>query len=271
MTSETNESKQEEVPTSKNTSSTYSRIINESFIYIAISISLIVFVLGSFRDFGIEVTQDQILLLSLVLVLLLFRHFSVIEVPGFLKLSKKVEEIRKETAAIRDALFSMAISQSNSSAVVNFNQLISDTAREASEIGGEIPEISTPPDDQLRLNLQRIRRHVDNGEFIAAFATLRNSIETTLREILSVHGEDRRYDSLGQLTRSAGKLGVLDPTIIEAISVVNYTANTVLHSAPYEKNISMDKIRQITELGIKTLSELQRVRNRMPSSTLTSK
>jgi hypothetical protein len=61
MTSETNESKQEEVPTRKNTSNTYSRIINESFIYIAISISLIVFVLGSFRDFGIEVGLDQIL------------------------------------------------------------------------------------------------------------------------------------------------------------------------------------------------------------------
>jgi len=54
-------------------------ILNELFIYIAIIIALVIFILASFPQFGIVINQSQILVLVIVLVLLLFRHFSDVE------------------------------------------------------------------------------------------------------------------------------------------------------------------------------------------------
>ncbi len=108
--------------------------INDFLVYLAICIALAVFVLAALPILGIQITQNQILLLAVVLVLLIFRHFTKIEIPGFLKLSKEVEQVKKDNEAIRATLKSISSAQSNASASVQFNQIIAEQAKEAKEL-----------------------------------------------------------------------------------------------------------------------------------------
>lgn len=248
----------------ENTTST-----NEILIYIAVCIALVVFAVASFPQFGIEITQNQIFLLVVVLVLLLFRHFGRIEILGFLRLSKVVEEVKKETREIRSSLQSLALSiaSSRATAIVNLGGVLDAAAEEAREIESEIPSIPSLPDlsDQMRFDVMNITQYIERGHFIAAFATLRNRIETELRDILRFQGEEAPRATTFHLARRVGKLNIVESATIEAILVVNNTANTILHSAAYEQTIPMEKARYISELGIRALYELRRVRNELAS------
>lgn len=242
-----------------------STAINEIFIYIAISISLVVFVLASFPQFGVGIAEHQILLLAVILILLLFRHFREIEITGFPKLSKEVEEVRKETRELRSALQSFAASHSTLSASVNIGEIvrsIDEATQEAAEIESEIPSIpnETAVYDPLRLDAMNIRRLIEEGQFIAAFATLKRRITTALREILWLRGEELASPSMFRLITRAQKLKILNNSVIEALMVMNKAANSILHSAPYEKTIPLEKARYISDLGTKTLYELHRVK-----------
>ncbi len=197
----------------------------------------------------------------MILVLLLFRHFSKVEIPGLLTLTKKIEEVRDEARELRLSITqALAKAQATSSAVVNINQMIHDNAEDAREIGAEITG-SLEKSERLQTEADRITRFVSEGEYVAAFAILRNSIETLLRDILQTKtGRETEHRSWVKMIGEIRKLGILTPSVFDAIVVVRNTANTILHSPRYEKAISISEAATIADLGIKVISELNEIK-----------
>jgi hypothetical protein len=210
------------------------------------------------------ITQNQLILLGLVVVLLVFKYFSKIEIPGLLKVSKDIEEVKNETKEIRNSIHMLAIAQISSNNTININPLagsINANAEEAKEINEEIPQIAeNNPDDEITPIAQEIRTHIGQGQYVAAFAMLRNAIEVELRNFLLAHGEkSARLYGLGRMSRIAEKYG-LPSDLSKGIYVVGNSANNILHSAPYEKTIPLEEAEQITDLGIKVLYGLKRLK-----------
>ena len=64
------------------------------FIYAIIVVLAAVLILSFFPAYDIRIETSQLVLVLIIVVLLLFPYFKVIEIPGFLKLSKEIEEIK---------------------------------------------------------------------------------------------------------------------------------------------------------------------------------
>jgi hypothetical protein len=235
--------------------------INDLLVYLAICIALVVFILASFPSFGIQITQSQILLMIIILVLLIFRHFTRIEIPGFLKLSKEVDQIKKENEEIKSTLNSIATSQSNASANVNINQFMAEQAKEAKEIEKRLPTVVAPQQqvETSRLDLVSLEEQLDGGQLIAVFAVIRNTIETMLSDIIRTKGKQVEHPSLGQLASTALQLEVIDQSIYDAINIIRNSANLIMHSHPNETAISIKEARSIFDLATKTIAELQKI------------
>lgn len=243
--------------------------INEIFIYIVVSVSLIIFILASFPQIGIVINQNQIFLLVIVLVFLIFKYFNVIEIPGFLKLSKEIEEVKNETKAIRDTIQTLAISQSsaNSSIINQIVNQVRDDAIEVKEAGQKLPDIAPAhiSQDETEYELAQIEDDIAIGRYVSAFASIRNLIESLLREILRKKGEDIGRMSWIQLEKLASRSEILSPDIINSMRAVRSAANTIIHSAPWENALPSSEVETISDIGIKTIHELMRIRNESAS------
>ena len=233
------------------------RTINDVLIYLTVIICLILFTLASFPQLNFLINESQMIILVVIVILLLFRHFSKIEIPGLLALTKRVEEVRDEARELRLSLNQvLAKAQATSSAVVNINQMVHDYAQDAKEIGTEIAE-PLRRSERLQTEADRIKRFVSDGEYVAAFAVLRKSIQVLLQEILRIKtGSETEYRSWLETVRTIRELGILKPSILDAIAIVRNTANTILHSGEYEKAISADEATAISDLGLRVISEL---------------
>jgi hypothetical protein len=232
-------------------------------LYVVVIVLVAAFALSFYWGYG-EITQNQLILLGLVVVLLVFKYFSKIEIPGLLKVSKDIEEVKNETKELRNSIHMLAVAQISSNNTININPLagsINANAEEAKEINEEIPQVTENiPDDEITPIAQEIRTHIGQGKYVAAFAMLRNAIEVELRSFLLSHGEkgDKLY-GLSRMSRVAEKYG-LPSDLSKAIYVVGNSANDILHSAPYERTIPIEEAKQITDLGIKVLYELKRLK-----------
>lgn len=242
--------------------------LNEALIYAAVVVSLVVFVIASIPGSGMEVSQNMIWLLIVILVFLAFQYFNVIEIPGFLKLSRELKEVKEETREIRNSLQVLASSRSSAQAVVNVNGIISEPAQEARELRNETPSISGPvPDEQMALYEEDVGFYIQRGQFVAAFANLRRLMESELRQILVLRNVDVGRASLGKMVRLASSQNLLEPALVEALSLVKNVANTVVHSAPVEKELSMGQLRDVAEIGMRGVYMLQQKREELMQTT----
>jgi hypothetical protein len=238
------------------------KVINDLLLYSAVVIALVVFVLSSFPTSTIQITQNQILLLVIVLVLLIFRHFTKIEIPGFLRLSKEVENIKKENEEIKVKLSSISISQaaSNAKASFQFNQYFAEQAKEAKEVGSMFP--STPLEQQAEVPSQdfsSLEKQLERGQLVPVFAVIRNTLEGLLTNILQAHGDRKEYRSLGQLASAALNSQIIDPRIYDAINIIRNSSNLIIHSHENESAISIIEAKSIFDLAKKTVLELKKI------------
>lgn len=247
------------------------RNINAFFIYGVIGILVGILIFSLFPVFNIRIENSHLILVLLVIVLLLFRYFDVIEVPGFLKLSKEIKEIRSETKEIKQAQMSLmqafTISQSaTASSHVHIhpviNQAVKDAEEEAETLLSELPPISVDLTSlegaRMQSEAARIRQYVRNEEYIPAFALLRSYIDSLLKGILGMGQDETR--SFHQLLRDAKKRELLTPQLLESMLSVRRFANMVIHMSPSaERELSPAKVDKIVDLGIRTINELESI------------
>lgn len=246
--------------------------INTFFIYGIIVILVIVFVLSFFPAYNIKIETSQLVIVLIVVVLLLFRYFNIIEIPGFLKLSKQIEEIKSETKEIRQAQMTLmqafTISQSaTASSEVHIHpvidQAVIDAEEEAETLLSEPPSISVDltsfERNRIRSEETRIRQLVQNREYIPAFALLRNYIDSLLKDILGIGPDEIR--NFHQLLRDVRKRELLTPQLLESMLSVRRFANMVIHMSPSaERELPIAKVDKIIDLGIRTIRELESIR-----------
>jgi hypothetical protein len=251
--------------------------INTLFIYGMVAVLATVLIFSFFPAYNVRIETSQLVLVLIIVVLLLFPYFKIIEIPGFLKLSKEIEEIKSETKEIRQAQMTLmqafTFSQSaTASSEIHIhpviNQAVRDAREEAETFLSEPPSVNTA-DLSVSLNIiksetDRIKQHVNRREYIAAFALLRSHIESLLKDVLGVGQTETR--GFHQLLRDVKKRELLRPPLLESILSVRRFANTVLHMPPSaERELSPTEVDKIVDLGIRVIGELESIkRRRMP-------
>lgn len=248
--------------------------INTFFIYGIVAILIIILIFSFFPAYNIRIETSQLVLVLVIVVLLLYRYFSVIEVPGFLKLSKEIKEIRNETNEIRQAQMTLmqafTISQSTTaSSEVHIhpviNQAVKDAEEEAETLLSELSPISVDLSsferDRILNEANRIRQHIQNREYIPAFALLRSNIDSLLKDVLGIGQDETR--NFHQLLRDVKKRELLTPQLLEGILSVRRFANMVIHMSPStERELLPAKVETIADLGIRVIDELETIKRR---------
>ena len=233
-----------------------SKIVNDVFVYAAVIIALIVFVLAASTSFGIQITGNEIILLTIVLVLLIFRHFTSIEIPGFIKLSKKVEEIKKENEEIKTTLKAIASAKAFATSSVNINW--AEQAKEAKEVGSKLPAVK--PEQQVevsRLDFALLENRLEDGQLIPVFAVIRNTLENMLTDILGKKSKLDDHMTLGQLSALALDHDIISRPLYDAITIIRNSADLIIRSNPNEYEISIEEAKSIFDLSRVTITELQ--------------
>lgn len=254
--------------------------IKALFICAIIVVLAVVLILSFFPAYNIRIETSQLVLVLIIVVLLLFPYFKVIEIPGFLKLSKEIEEIKSETKEIRQAQMTLmqafTVSQSataSSAILINpvINQAVKDAGEEAETLLSELPSLSAEALSEYTLEIimnetDRIKHFVERREYIAAFALMRSHIESLLKDVLGVGRTETR--GFHQLLRDVKKRELLSPPLLESILSVRRFANIVLHMPPSaERDLSPTEVDKIVDLGIRAIGELESIkRERTPSA-----
>ncbi|MGA2522516.1 MAG: hypothetical protein ABSF65_00015 [Candidatus Bathyarchaeia archaeon] len=193
---------------------------------------------------------------------MLFRHFSKVEIPGLLNLSKSIGEAKDEMKEFKVTIAKLlANAQANSSSVVNITNVLKEPAEDAKEIE---PKLRTRKEQgKESTQSDKVLRFIEEKEYDAAYAILRKMIQTILLEILRIKDPeiDLRQSSWPYLIKEVRKMVILPPELIDALYLVRSTANTILNSSQCDANISHSEAATIANLGLKALSELEVTKN----------
>jgi hypothetical protein len=233
-------------------------VLNDFFIFFVAIIGLIVFWLSSMPTTGFTISTNGMLLFVLVIVLLLFRHFSKIQIPGLLTLTKKIEEVRDEAKELRLSLTQvLAKAQSSSSSVVNFGlgHYVKDNASDAQEIIPEIPQAQLS--ERTSSESERILKYISQKDYAAAFFTVRNKIENQLARLVEIQtGEKPKYRSSIELLRQLRNSSMLDPPMLDAINFIRANSNAFIHMSSEQSKVSAEELDKIVDLAIRVISKL---------------
>ncbi len=232
--------------------------VNEWLVYITAGIALAVFILAAFPSFGAEITQNMIFLLIAVLVLLVFRHFAKIEIPGFIKVSKEVEEVKKDTAEIKSSLQSIAVATANSSIkqYFCFKEKLAEIGRDAEDVEKSLPKSTAQAKSPLANDEDKILNLIEQRNIVAAFAVLQDRLENKLRTILLRKGSYHPEASMSALISEAQNEKLIAKELVTALIVIKHGGSYLISSHPFEEVIPIDEAKKIANLGIKTLKEL---------------
>lgn len=230
--------------------------INDFLIYAVAIAGILVFCLSSVPATGFAISTNGTILFVLVIVLLLFRYFSKIQIPGLLTLSKKIEEVRDEAKELRISLTqAMAKAQATSSSVINVGHFVKDNAIDAQEITNEIPQ--TKKSVEAQNESDKILKFVSQNDYAAAFLTIRNRIEVQLAQLVEIQtGEKSKFRNSYELLKELRGSSILSPPLIDAINLVRNTANTFVHMSPDQNRGSTAELSIIIDLAIRVISEL---------------
>jgi len=249
--------------------------INTYFIYGVIALLSMILTLSLFKTLPIQLETSHLIIILVIAVLLLFRYFDAVEIPGLLKFRKEIEEIKTETKEIRQGqmtlMQALSISQSATAAShVYIHPIIqgatTEAAQEATTLLEEPPSVGNAALntslEAIRNETDQIQLHVQRGEFYAAFVLMRKRIDSLLRDILGAGPGDIR--SFHELIRDARKIELISPSLLESLSSVRRFANIVIHMpTTEERHLSMDDVEKIVNLGIRTMGELEAIKARI--------
>ena len=187
--------------------------------------------------------NNKLVLLGFIVVLLLSYRFKEIEVTGFFKLSKAVEEVNKETKAVKEEtkelrqilVQSMAISSSvsKSSAQITINQILSQIPKlpEPSQRITISPPRPIPSQQPVTKEIiiekkseitdeQRIHELFLRGDYLASITLLRNMIYDELRRGLELREITPPFD-LNQMLKYIQENQLYDLDIIDGVEIIN--------------------------------------------------
>jgi hypothetical protein len=223
------------------------------------------------NNFTLETTQ--IVLIAVITILLLFRYFDVVEIPGFIQLSRRISEIKEETKEIKQNqmyLMQNMISQNASASnQVLINPIIKSVIRDA----GEDAEIflSRPPtvgEKDLSISSKDkndaqkvINDNVQKGDYIQAFLEIRQYTACLLKNILRI--DKNTQWSLGQLLKEAHTLNLIDWQLLESLATVRRVANIVIRINPNEqKDLLPSEVNKVIDLALRCIDELNRIKEK---------
>lgn len=246
--------------------------INPFFIYGLVIFLMILLGLSFVPNFQIAINNNQLVLIGIIVVLLLFGYFDIIEIPGFLKMSKDIKELRSEAQEIRtnqmNIMSAIAVNQ-NATATANnsvniFNQAARDAGQEAQSLLQDLPSMpiaDLPSSFTItRSASEHILAHAERREYSSAFLDLRRYTDDLLNDIF---GRERFKNNIYELLRYAKKSGELYNSLVESISSVRKFGNVAIHILPSEEyKLYPQEVNEILDLGLRTIEELERIKNK---------
>jgi|GEM_PF-3855148 len=239
---------------------------NTLFIYGLIVLLSIILVISFVPSFGIAVGNSQLVIIVIIVVLVLFRYFDIIEIPGFLKLSKEIRELKDETKEIKQNQMNMmqAIAVNQNVRAVSSVQILTEATREARlEAENLLPElpamnIVTPTVTNVQNTAATILEHIQHRHYSAAFLDLRRSMDSLVRDIAGT--QDSNVPIYGVL-RKAEKSGLVSSSLAESFKSVRRYANIAIHMTPAEeRRIAERQVEKIVELGLRVITELEKTK-----------
>jgi hypothetical protein len=244
--------------------------ISSFLVYAVILLLSVLLTLSFFPQFSLKIETPQLILASIIVALLLFRYFNVIEIPGFLKLNKQIQEVKEEAKEIRQIQMNLAqtfaLSQNMSNKVyVNpvINGIIKDEGEEAENLLSQ-PSPTSAADMNISFEIvknetDRILEHANRHEYSAAFLDIRRCIESLFKDILGTRGSE----PLGilQQLREAQKREIIGPSLYESMNTVRRVANIFIHMPiSTEADVNFDEVSKTIQLGIRVIAELQSIK-----------
>jgi len=221
--------------------------------------------------------NNKLVLLGFIVVLLLSYRFKEIEVTGFFKLSKAVEEVNKETKAVKEEtkelrqilVQSMAISSSvsKSSAQITINQILSQIPK-LPEPSQRLPVSPPIPPQQLFMeeietekkpettDEQRINELFLRGDYLASITLLRNLIYDELRGGLKLLGKTTPY-GMNLMLKYVQENQLYDLDIIDGVEIINKLYDAFRASPPDSTYINKEQFSNALNYGIQIYYQIK--------------
>lgn len=240
--------------------------VNTLFIYGLIVLLSTILVISFVPSFGIAVSNSQLVIILIIVVLVLFRYFDIIEIPGFLKLSKEIKELKDETKEIKQnqvnmmQTFAMTQNVRAMSSVQIINAVTREARLEAENLLPELPAVNfvTTPVTSVQNTANTILEHVRHRHYSAAFLDLRRCMDGLVKDITGVQ---EPKVTVFELLRKAEKSGLISSSLAESINTVRKYANIAIHMAPaQERRIEEGQVEDIVDLGLRVISELEKIK-----------
>jgi len=240
---------------------------NTLFIYGLICFLAIILIVSFIPSFGVVIGTSQLVIIAIIVVLLLFRYFDIIEIPGFLKLSKEIEELKNEAKEIKQNQMNMlqAFAVTQNARATSSIQIIGAATREAKqEAEALLPELpavnflTTPTTPSVQNMVNTISEYVQRRNYSAAFLDLRRIIDSQVREITGIQDSKVRFF---EILRKAQKDGLINSSLADSINSVRRFGNIAIHMTPaQERRIQVEEVEEIVDLGLRTVNELEKIR-----------
>lgn len=239
---------------------------NVLFIYGLICFLAIILIVSFIPSFGVVIGTSQLVIIAIIVVLLLFRYFDIIEIPGFLKLSKEIKELKNETKEIKQNQMNMmqtiAVRQNARATSI---QIIGAATREAKqEAEALLPELpavnflTTPTTPSVQNMANTIMEHVQRRNYSAAFLDLRRIMDSLVRDITGIQDSKVKFFDV---LRTAQKDGLINSSLADSINSVRKFGNIAIHMTPaQERRIQVEEVQEIVDLGLRVVNELEKIR-----------
>jgi len=225
----------------------YSFIIYTFFTILLILLLGWIFILNLGPQSNIAITNNDLVLLSIIVVLVLSFRFTELQIPG-LKLKRTVEALQKEAESLRELmihLFSYSSSQASASANVNLKV----EQNQVRELGiDKIP-------DEIKLEVNEIEESDRDPGVV--FIELVSGIERKL-VLLSERflGGTKRYRPIPTIAKELKKEQIIDEITSSLIFSFWSIRNQIIHG---QLAINRDILSDATQIGGKIMAKLMQI------------
>jgi hypothetical protein len=241
---------------------------SSALIYVIAIVLTIVLVASFLPNFGLKIEVTQLVLATFIVILLLFKYFDILEIPGFLKLSKKIEHIESELITIRQNQISIqqnAISQKTTASNQVFvspivNQVINDAEKDA-ELFLSNSLIEGVSADEIKTDTYSIETFAKNGEYSDAFSEIRKQM---LKNLDIIIGNDSQTKGLrGKLT-AAFQRGLISEPLFQSLLSVRRVVNVMIGINPHEMTyLNTKEVNKVIELAIESIKRLETISRKL--------
>ena len=233
------------------------------YMHILLTIALfVVFIFSLFPMSNIIIDNNKLIFLTFLVVLILAYRFNDIQIPGFLKLTKTLESVKKETEELKNTLLQISlslntISQSTAQSSANINiSLLGQEAKAVSErLETKAPK--SKPKLESKTDDERVIEYFDEGDYVAAFSILRRMLENVILKICKNNKIEIFHQNLASLSNILLKKEIIDYDLYDAIQIVRQVTNQFIHASTEVIDIDHTSMKYILNVGIKAYYKLK--------------